>query len=197
MMRDVNPPGRGGRILNVSSIGGYIGNQSLSFYSAGKFGKIHIFDYVMSLTEISFKALEGFTEAVSKEMLPEWNIKAVIIEPGGFQTEWKGSSMERVPPHPLYAHPTSPTSLFKQMSDNVTYIGDPSRAGKAMMAVASLPNPPARIQLGTESVTMIKMKAQKTIDDAIAYEELSHSTNADGIDKNKVMEGLSQAVKFQ
>lgn len=66
-----------------------------------------------------------------------------------------------------------------------------------MMAVASLPNPPARIQLGTESVTMIKMKAQKTIDDAIAYEELSHSTNADGIDKNKVMEGLSQAVKFQ
>lgn len=47
MMRDVNPPGRGGRILNVSSIGGYIGNQSLSFYSAGKFGTIHIFDYFM------------------------------------------------------------------------------------------------------------------------------------------------------
>lgn len=37
-MRDVNPPGHGGRILNISSVGGYVGNQTLSFYSAGKFG---------------------------------------------------------------------------------------------------------------------------------------------------------------
>lgn len=39
------------------------------------------------MSNVSFSALEGFTEAVSKEMLPEWNIKAVIVEPGGFQTE--------------------------------------------------------------------------------------------------------------
>lgn len=37
--RDVNPPGHGGRVLNVSSCGGYAANPTLAYYSAGKFGK--------------------------------------------------------------------------------------------------------------------------------------------------------------
>lgn len=38
-MRDVNPSGHGGRVLNVSSIGGYSANQGLAFYHAAKFGE--------------------------------------------------------------------------------------------------------------------------------------------------------------
>lgn len=37
-MRDINPPGLGGRILNISSITGYTANPVLGFYSAAKFG---------------------------------------------------------------------------------------------------------------------------------------------------------------
>ena len=36
--KTVNPPGHGGRVLNVSSIGGYSANPTLAFYNAGKFG---------------------------------------------------------------------------------------------------------------------------------------------------------------
>ena len=129
-------------------------------------------------------------------MLPEWNIKVTIIQPGGFATQWGQSSLERIPRHPLYAHETSPTSLFKKMAENVTPIGDPAKAAKAMMAVASLPNPPMRVQFGTESITMIRKKAQKTLDDTYEYEELSHSTNFDWVEKDRVMDALGQ-VKIQ
>ena len=38
LFRDLNPPGHGGRILNITSVGGYIGNATLAYYCAGKFG---------------------------------------------------------------------------------------------------------------------------------------------------------------
>lgn len=144
------------------------------------------------LIQYFIQALEGLTESVTKEMLPEWNIKAVIIEPGGFRTEWNASSMERIPPHPLYAHPTSPTSLFKQMAAENLTMGDPAKAAKAMMTIASIPNPPMRIQLGTESLIFARKKAQKTLDDTYEYEELSHSTNSDGIDRDRLVANLTQ-----
>lgn len=37
-MRDINPPGVGGRIINVSSCGGYSAGPSLSIYNTAKFG---------------------------------------------------------------------------------------------------------------------------------------------------------------
>lgn len=38
-MREVNPPGQGGRILNITSMGGFVGFPTGSFYHAGKFGQ--------------------------------------------------------------------------------------------------------------------------------------------------------------
>lgn len=136
--------------------------------------------------------MEGFTEAITKEILPEWNIKAIVVQPGAFQTEWGRSSLERIPPHPLYAHPTSPTQLFRQMADAHTPLGDPVKAGKTIMEIASIPNPPVRVQIGTESIMFIRKKAQKTIDDTYEFEELGHSTNADGIDKDQLIANLTE-----
>lgn len=59
VMRDDNPRAAGGRrggvILNVSSMGGFIGYPGQAFYHASKF------------------ALEGFTESVAKELPLDWN----------------------------------------------------------------------------------------------------------------------------
>lgn len=61
IMRDQNTKGGGGQqggvILNVSSMGGFIGFPGSSFYHASKF------------------AMEGWTEAVAKELPVEWNSK--------------------------------------------------------------------------------------------------------------------------
>lgn len=43
-MREINPPGHGGRIFNISSAGGYSGNPIMALYNAGKFGKPLILD---------------------------------------------------------------------------------------------------------------------------------------------------------
>lgn len=46
IFREVNPPGAGGHIFNVSSAGGYFAQPTISFYNAAKFGmySIYIFD---------------------------------------------------------------------------------------------------------------------------------------------------------
>ena len=74
IMRDRNSP-TGGRILQISSMAGQRGMPTFSIYCSSKW------------------AIEGFTEAVSKELKPEWNIRVTCIEPGGFRTDWAGRSM--------------------------------------------------------------------------------------------------------
>ncbi len=196
-MRDVNPPGHGGRVLNVSSVGGYSANQTLAFYHAAKFGMSLIKKYCLSLTECEFPiiALEGFTESFTKEMLPEWNIKGVIIEPGGFRTAWPTDSMIRLPSLPQYKVPHSPSSIMQRAREAHKFIGDPSRAAKAMMQVASMEDPPLRIQFGTDSVLLVRNKALKTIKDGERFEELSVSTDADDVDQSKVLEMFAFANK--
>lgn len=72
-MREQTP--QGGKIQQITSQGGQLGVPFFSIYCATKW------------------AVEGFTEAVSKEVKPEWNIKLTCIEPGGFRTDWAGRSM--------------------------------------------------------------------------------------------------------
>ncbi len=57
----------GGKIVNISSIGGVMGIPFQGFYSASKF------------------AVEGYSETLSLELHP-FNIKVVLVEPGDFAT---------------------------------------------------------------------------------------------------------------
>ncbi|KAJ6525425.1 hypothetical protein DFH09DRAFT_1188381 [Mycena vulgaris] len=170
--REVNPKGYGGRFLNVSTVGGYNANQGLAFYNSAKF------------------AVEGFTEAAVKEVLPEWNIQGCILEPGGFDTEWRGASMTVLPPHPAYADPTSPSSQVRTMLETVSFNGDVAKASKTIMEVASRPKMPLRLPLNTEALCLVKMKATFTLKQLEEWAPLSHSTNKDGVDRETVMEHI-------
>ena len=97
-------------------------------------------------------------------MDPSWDIKAVIVEPGGFRTEWAGDSLKTFPPLRPYADPNSPTSQFRNASlDSSKYIGDPTKAAKAFIEIANMPDPPLRMQLGTESMAVVIGKAKETL----------------------------------
>ncbi|NLE35492.1 MAG: SDR family oxidoreductase [Bacteroidales bacterium] len=70
LTREVLPvmrAGAGGRIINISSIGGLMGLPYQGFYSAAKF------------------AVEGFSEALRMEV-QQFNISVVVINPGDFHT---------------------------------------------------------------------------------------------------------------
>ena len=198
LMRDVNPPGHGGRVLNISSVGGYIGNATRGFYNSAKFGQCFSVTALSPWSPMSHPvhlvALEGFTEAFTKEMLPEWNIKAVIIEPGGFATEWSKSSMVHFPVPSAYDKPHAPSVRFRQMTAGATvFTGDPRKAARAMVEVAGMADPPLRVQLGTDSLTLVRNQARHTLMECDRVEELAHSTNMEGVDRTLVMENLSAA----
>src|ERR1700755_3004562 len=69
---------RSGFIMQISSVGGRVGNAGLTMYQAAKFG------------------LGGFSEALAKEVAP-LGIKVTCVEPGGFRTDWAGASMSFAP----------------------------------------------------------------------------------------------------
>ena len=148
-----------------------------------------------SVTSTACTALEGFTEALTREMPPEWNIKGIIIQPGSFQTEW-GNSSVRMPHHPAYDE-HSPGAQFHRMLEKVMGHpqGEPSKAAIAMMRIASEPDPPLRLQLGTDGLGLVMNKASMTLRDAEKWAELSHSTNRDGQGSGpEVLEKLREAL---
>jgi NAD(P)-dependent dehydrogenase (short-subunit alcohol dehydrogenase family) len=72
-----------GHILMVSSLGGIGAFPLLGLYNASKWG------------------LEGMSEALSQEVA-SLGIHVTLIEPGGFSTDWSGSSAVHVAPISAY-----------------------------------------------------------------------------------------------
>lgn len=120
-------------------------------------------------------------------MLPKWNISGVIIEPGGFHTEWATGSMVRLPPHPKYDTPDSPMNVMKRARETSTSIGEPERAAKAITVIVGMEKPPVRVQLGTDALLLVRNKALRTVEDGTRLEELSVSTDADDADTESLV----------
>ena len=70
-------------------------------------------------------ALEGFSEGLQKELLPEWNIKIIIIQPGGVRTEWAKGNMVDRPLPAAYDTPDSPANQLRDIVKNDTPTSDP------------------------------------------------------------------------
>ncbi|KJA29615.1 hypothetical protein HYPSUDRAFT_31561 [Hypholoma sublateritium FD-334 SS-4] len=159
-VREVNKKGQGALIFNVSSAGGYNANPGLAFYSSSKF------------------ALEGFTESFSKEMLPEWKIRACILEPGGFETDWRNSFV-KFDQHPAYAN--NPAD-FRSLRSGIKMLGDPLKGAKAIVKLSHEPKLPMRVPLGSDSLAIVKTKAQIVVRDAEKFTALSRSSDRDDMD---------------
>lgn len=158
VMREVNKPS-GGLIQNVTSIGGQYGYPSFSAYCASKW------------------AVEGFTEAVSKEVLPEWNIHLQCIEPGGFRTDWSGRSMMFGEiEQSAYSHIPSEENAKKR---NGTQGGDPPKAAVAMYDLAVMSDPPLRCALGSDAYKQMLAKVETYDKNIKKFEKISTSTDVD------------------
>ncbi|PPJ58884.1 hypothetical protein CBER1_04469 [Cercospora berteroae] len=158
IMRETNSP-PGGKIQQITSIGGQIGVPTFSIYCASKW------------------AVEGFTETVSKELKPEWNIQLTCIEPGGFRTDWAGRSMVFGEiKEPAYDH----IDAEKQMGKvNGSQGGDPVKGARAMWEVAKMERPPLRVVLGSDAYEKVTEKIKTYGELYPEYEKLSKSTDVD------------------
>ncbi|RMZ71900.1 short-chain dehydrogenase reductase sdr [Pyrenophora seminiperda CCB06] len=156
-MRDLKT---GGVIQQVTSIGGQIGVPNFSSYCASKW------------------AVEGFTEALSKEVKPEWGIKFTCVEPGGFRTDWAGRSMDFGEiSHPAYAHVDAKKNASARHGNQA---GDPPKAAKVFYDLAVMDDPPLRCVVGTDAYSLVTKKLETHSESVKKFEKWSNSTDVDG-----------------
>jgi len=148
---------RSGHIIQFSSIGGRVGAIGRAPYSTAKWG------------------VEGFSEVLAKEVGP-LGIKVTIIEPGGFRTDFAGSSTTIREGRPEYDSTVGAAARF-QREYNGAQPGDPVRAAAAVIYVASLNEPPLRLLLGSDAVKSVEQADLARIEADRKWRDLSVSTD--------------------
>ncbi|CAA19583.1 short chain dehydrogenase [Schizosaccharomyces pombe] len=158
--------GKGGRILQISSVAGYYPSPCLSMYNASKF------------------AVEGLSQTIMRELDPNWNIAITIVQPGGMQTEWASSNMQWAKPHPAYENDRS----WRPFWEN--YHGceetDPNKAAELLYSIAKLDRPPQKLVLGHDSLELIRKQHQDIGEELESNVALSTSVAKDDFDPASV-----------
>lgn len=131
-------------------------------------------------------ALEGATEAIAKEVHPDWNIKFLILEPGGIKTEYAGTSMVHIERHPAYAGPDfAATQLFNYLKDPIASAnwGEAADVARVVFNVVSHKGDralPMRLPMGSDAYGLIVAETEVVAKELAAWktESLSISSEA-------------------
>ncbi len=121
----------GGNIIQVSSIGGISAFPNIGIYNASKW------------------ALEGFSQALALEVAL-FGIKVTLVEPGGFSTDWGGSSAKHATKTETYEKVREQAAEAR--AKRVAGPGDPKATRSATLKVVDAENPPLRIFFGTAPI---------------------------------------------
>jgi NAD(P)-dependent dehydrogenase (short-subunit alcohol dehydrogenase family) len=149
---------RSGHFLQFSSIGGRVGGSpGLGAYQTAKF------------------AVEGFSEVLNAEVKP-LGIKVTIVEPGGFRTDWGGSSMQTSPVGADYEDTVGAMNRFRESTVS-TWRGDPKRAANILVDLVDLDEPPLRLLLGEGAVTSADRSSRERAAEAERWAAVSRSAD--------------------
>ena len=148
---------RSGHFIQVTSIAGRIGPIGRAPYAAAKWG------------------VEGFSETLAKEVAP-FGVKVTIVEPGGFRTDFAGTSTSLREGGADYDETVGKTVRF-QREYNGKQPGDPARAAAALLRLTSEQDPPLRIVLGSDAYGAAEKNDLAKIELARKWKDLSISTD--------------------
>ncbi|KAH8832371.1 hypothetical protein DL96DRAFT_1458619 [Flagelloscypha sp. PMI_526] len=141
VFREVNKPS-GGRLLVASSLQAVTAMGGMGYYSSSKF------------------AIDGFHEALSKELDPSWNIKITLLEIGSFSTSAVGNATFSKR-HPAYEN-TAIAEFCKLMADE-TFIfriaKHTSKAAQVFFDIAEDENAPLRVPVGLDAIGTLRERA--------------------------------------
>ena len=152
---------RSGAIVMISSVGGILSFGGFGPYSASKF------------------AMEGLTEALAQEVAP-FGIKAMIVEPGAFRTDFAGSDgMRHMPVIEDYGEIVGGTREFAA-GMHETQAGDPRKAAAAIDQALSSDETPLRLALGDDAVDGIREHSQAVLAELSKWEHVGRNVNVDG-----------------
>ncbi|MEV5964733.1 oxidoreductase [Kribbella sp. NPDC051952] len=151
---------RSGTIVNLSSIGARICPEGSGYYSAVK------------------AAIEALTLSLRKEVAP-LGITAMVVEPGGFRTDFAGRSLTQAAvPIADYAD-----TAGKRRKDHDTghgkQPGDPAKAAAALVQAVESDSPPYMLLLGNDTSDGFRAALDALRTEVDVWEDLSRSTDFD------------------
>jgi NAD(P)-dependent dehydrogenase (short-subunit alcohol dehydrogenase family) len=144
----------GGRIIQISSMGGQMGAPISSAYHAGKWG------------------LEGFTEGVSREVAG-FGIRFTIVEPGGTSTGFL-SALNYTTETDVYRD-TPVGEMRRWLLSDPSLTGDPAKVAAAVYDTTRLAVPPLRLTLGADSYDAVHAALTERIGELEAQKDLAAS----------------------
>jgi NAD(P)-dependent dehydrogenase (short-subunit alcohol dehydrogenase family) len=130
-----------GHILQVSSIGGIVAFPTVAIYHASKWG------------------LEGLSQALAQEVAG-FGIHVTLIEPGGFSTDWAGSSAVRSAPIAAYDEVRAARERFR----SANLAGDPVASAEAVLKIVDAEKPPLRCFFGTNPLGWAEADYKKRLE---------------------------------
>jgi NAD(P)-dependent dehydrogenase (short-subunit alcohol dehydrogenase family) len=152
---------RAGHIINVTSMGGLTSAfPGVGIYNSSK------------------SALEGINGALAAEV-KNFGIRVTAVEPGGFRTDWAGRSMRRGE-RTIADYDESFEPQRQQRRDRSgKQIGDPVKAAKIMVRLTQVDNPPVRLLLGSDALTLVRAALAEINREIDTWEDWTLSTDAD------------------
>ena len=139
---------RSGHIINISSVGGLVGQPFSDFYCAAKF------------------AVEGLTESLAAYVGPAFNIQFTNVEPGGITTEFASNVMQR-----MSETGGMPTDDYAPLMEKFLASGagtpreglyqSADEVAQVVMTCVNQKNPPLRTRTSAWSETFCALKTAK------------------------------------
>ena len=133
---------RSGRIVNISSIGGRIGEPHGAWYHATKF------------------AVEGLSDSLRME-LKQFDIDVVVIQPGAIKTEWNAIARDKLVETSgsgPYGELARKHAAFLRQADEGNQASEPEVVGKAIVKALLSRKPKTRYAVGGGAKPVLWMR---------------------------------------
>ncbi|ORW24041.1 short-chain dehydrogenase [Mycolicibacter nonchromogenicus] len=155
---------RSGAIVNISSVGGFVGSPGWGVYASTKF------------------AVEALSEALHAELQP-LGIHAMVVEPGYFRTDFLDSSSLQVQRHTIDDYADGPAGKMRITAGerNHDQPGDPVKAAAAIIDVVESERPPLRLLLGNDTIAAVEGKLAHVQAELAQWRAVSASTDFDDV----------------
>jgi NAD(P)-dependent dehydrogenase (short-subunit alcohol dehydrogenase family) len=149
---------RTGTIVNISSIGARISPEGSGYYAAVK------------------AALEALSLSLRKELAP-LGIDVMVVEPGGFRTDFAGRSLtQSATPIEAYAD-TAGKRRIEHDTAHGTQAGDPAKAAQALITAVEADQTPFMLLLGNDASDGFRAALDALRAEVDAWEPVSRGTD--------------------
>ncbi|ODU07426.1 MAG: short-chain dehydrogenase/reductase [Pseudonocardia sp. SCN 72-86] len=165
---------RSGHLVQVSSICGIDAYPNIAMYCATKF------------------AVEGLSQGLAKEV-EGFGIHVTLVEPGGYDTDWAGSSAARSEPIPAYDGARQ--AALDARARRVGTPGDPSASAIGLLAVVDAARPPLRILLGDGPLRTARREYERRLQEWTSWAGVSVASHGGGFVVPNDLRGIDLPAK--